>query len=76
MEGILLNGEQYQLGMSAITRGLSMSGKVTIEQVIIYESANGGLAGLTGGIRMKIYQEDLKDYFIDTPTNRAHLLNN
>jgi len=67
---ILLQDQNYQLGIDiALSIGCNLKGKNVITKSIICLNPSGNLYCTNGGIRIKLNEEDLKEYYTNTPEN-------
>lgn len=71
---ILLQGEHYVLGVDvAISIGCNMQCKKVITKSIICINDDGSFYCKNGGIAIKLRDQDLKDFYHNTPENRKML---
>ena len=71
---ILLQGEHYVLGLdTTLSIGYNMKGDHVITKSVICIDDEDNFYCINGGIRIKVRQEDLKDFYHNTPANRKLL---
>ena len=71
---IFLQGKHYESGVdSALSIGYNMQGKKVITKSIICVNDDGSLYCKNGGIALKLRDEDLKDFYHNTPESRKTL---
>jgi hypothetical protein len=71
---ILLQGEHYALGVdTAISIGYNMKGQRVICKSVLCLDEDDNIYCLDGGIRIKVREEELQEYYPNTPENRKML---
>lgn len=70
MKTILIQNENYALGLDiAISIGRNTKGNQVISKSIICLNGEGKFFCTNGGIKISLKEEDLKDFYLNTPEN-------
>lgn len=74
MTTIILQGTHYVLGLDiALSIGYNAKGKKVITKSVLSLNAAGELVCLNGGIKIKITDQDLEDFYPNTAASKRLL---
>lgn len=70
MKTVTLHGEDYRLGIDkAISIGYNTKCNFCLTTGVLHHDSDGFYVK-TGGIAIKVYEEGLEEWYLDTPENR------